>query len=107
MSRWISPTFALLAVAFAGCTPTSTSSAGAQDKAVVVPKLGHPKKMDLTRIIEQPASIEPLEETPLVAHISGYVEKDPADIGKKVRGPEYDAKGEMSKPGEVLATLSI
>src|SRR5437016_3561331 len=38
-----------------------------------------PKKKDLLRVIEQPASIEPFEFTGLVAHISGYVEKDLAD----------------------------
>jgi RND family efflux transporter MFP subunit len=70
-------------------------------------KIDAPKKKELVRVIEQPASIEPFEETPLVAHIAGYVEKDLADIGKIIHGPKYDDKNKLIKPGDVLATLYI
>ncbi len=63
--------------------------------------------MDLHRVIEQPAFIEAFEETPLVAHIPGYIEKVPVDIGKVVTGPRYDAMDRLVKPGEVLAQLSV
>ena len=93
---------ATLLAFMAGCTSTPPPTAKVQASALTV---GKPKP--LRRVIEQPASFEGFEETPLVAHISGYVEKVPADIGMMVTGPRYDAKGKLTKPGDVLAELSI
>jgi RND family efflux transporter MFP subunit len=80
--------------------PVKTSDASAVKTAT-------PKKKPLRRVIEQPATIEGFEETPLVAHISGYVEKVLVDIGKEVEGPQYDKKGKLVKPGTLLAQLDI
>jgi HlyD family secretion protein len=92
----------LVALLMAGCTqpaPSGPTPGGKQPDTAV--KTAHPQKKDLRRVIEQPATIEAFEETPLVAHIPGYVAKVPADIGTIVNGP---SKG---KPGEVLAELSV
>ena len=96
----------LLMVLAAGCTRTDPTASGPSPKAAQAEiKTDRPK--NLRRAIEQPATIEAFEETPLVAHIAGYVERDPADIGKVIVGPKYDAKGTLTKPGEVLATLAV
>jgi len=93
---------AILLITIAGCRqPAATGDAQDGKQADTAIKTAKPQKKDLRRVIEQPATIEAFEETPLVAHIPGYVAKVPADIGKVVSGPSKD------KPGEVLAELSV
>jgi RND family efflux transporter MFP subunit len=87
-----------------GCNSAKPSVKMSDASAV---KTATPKKKPLRRVIEQPATIEAFEETPLVAHISGYVEKVLVDIGKQVEGPQYDKKGKLVKPGTLLAQLDI
>jgi RND family efflux transporter MFP subunit len=88
------PTFCIAALALGGCTPAGApkpAAKGAEKSAGVT--ISPPKKM--RRIIEQPASIEPYEETPLVAQLSGYVKPVKTDIGQEV------------KAGAVLAEISV
>jgi len=93
-----------LLVLSAGCTRTETPAQAPKPKEPEV-QVGKPRLM--TRVIEQPATIEAFEETPLVAHISGYIEKMHADMGQRVTGPRYDDKGKLVKPGQILAELSV
>ncbi|MBI3824150.1 MAG: efflux RND transporter periplasmic adaptor subunit [Planctomycetes bacterium] len=64
-------------------------------KADTTVKTDTPKEKRLKRVIEQPASIDPFQETPLVAHIAGYVKKVNVDIGVEV------------KVDDVLAELAV
>jgi HlyD family secretion protein len=96
------PAVAFFALA-CGCAPTQPIQVKTADRGLVT--TGVPQK--LRRVIDQPASVEAFEETPLVARIAGYVAKVDADIGKVVKGPTYDAKGELTKPGTLLAELAV
>ncbi|MBM3995293.1 MAG: efflux RND transporter periplasmic adaptor subunit [Planctomycetes bacterium] len=94
---------ALIATTIMGCKP-SVPAVRSDTGAV---KTSTPKEKPMRVVIEQPASIDAFEETPLVAHIQGYVEWVHVDIGSEVKGPTYDAKGKMTKPGTLLAELSV
>lgn len=98
---------ALALVVVIGCNQNSSTgqNVGTKQPDMTV-RTAKPQKKDLRRVIEQPATMEAFEETPLVAHIPGYVEKVPADIGKIVTGPKYE-KDRLVKPGEILALLSV
>jgi HlyD family secretion protein len=65
-----------------------------------------PEKKTLKRVIDQPATIEPFEETPLFARIAGYVQKVHVDIGDRVAGPVLDSQGNVVKPGQLLVEIS-
>ncbi len=82
---------ALAAFNLAGCT-TPSGIAKQADGSV---KTDTPKKKLLRRVIEQPATVEAFEETPLLARIPGYVAKVAKDIGDEV------------KRGETLAEISV
>jgi RND family efflux transporter MFP subunit len=94
----------ILVVVGGGCNSAKPSVKTSDANTV---KTDTPKKKPLRRVIEQPATIEAFEETPLVAHISGYVEKVHVDIGKDVVGPQYDGKSKLIRPGTLLAELAI
>jgi HlyD family secretion protein len=66
-----------------------------------------PERKSLLRVVEQPGTVRPYEETELYAKVSGYIAKMNADIGQKVRGPKFDAAGRETEPGEVLAELAV
>ena len=95
--------FFLVAAATAGCNPATTTGPTPHVKATATGvTLGSPKKKDLRRVVEQPATIEAFEETPLVARIPGYVAKVPADIGTPIK--KNDVLAELSVP-EMLREL--
>jgi multidrug efflux pump subunit AcrA (membrane-fusion protein) len=81
----------IFTAACAGCRQ-SASPAKPADSSV---KVDSPKKKTLRRVIEQPATIEPFQEAPLVARIPGYVLKVEKDIDEDV------------KEGNLLAELSV
>jgi RND family efflux transporter MFP subunit len=86
----------LLAISPCGCQTKSNDAKSGDGKGVdTAIKVGKPETKTLRRTIEQPATIEAFEETPLVAHISGYVDRVNADIGKQV------------KRGDILAELAV
>ncbi|MFO0944923.1 MAG: efflux RND transporter periplasmic adaptor subunit [Planctomycetota bacterium] len=66
-----------------------------------------PGKARVTRIIEQPGTVEAFEQTVLFAKIAGYVANIHVDIGQRVAGPTFDDKGEMTKPGQILAEIAV
>jgi HlyD family secretion protein len=87
--------FLLLAWAAAGCNVTPTDEAAAHSKPVPVVQTEHPTTKTLHREIEQPARIEPFEQTPIQAKIAGFVDKVNVEIGSRVR------------KGDVLAELRV
>ena len=94
MNYYRSPFTLLLALA-CGCTPSNigTPAPKASDATV---KTDVPTMKPMRRVIEQPATIEGFQETALlVAHISGYVKKVDADIGKLV------------EPDDILAEIAV
>jgi multidrug efflux pump subunit AcrA (membrane-fusion protein) len=66
-----------------------------------------PARASLQRVVEQPGTIQPNEETRLHAKVSGFVSRMSTDIGQRARGPRFDAKGVQVQPGEVLAELLV
>lgn len=85
----------LVAVAMlAGCRPSNGGNPQGKGPEAAV-TTGLPKKTPMRRVIEQPATVEAFEETPLVARIPGYVDKVEKDIGDEV------------KRGNILAELSV
>jgi RND family efflux transporter MFP subunit len=97
-----------LALLLAGCqgqtpdTPSKPAIAAALEVAAV-----KPERKTLRLVVEQPGQIEAFEETPLIARIPGYVGTVNCDIGKRLKGPKLDAKGNILEPGEALAELSV
>ncbi len=100
----------LLAVAAtaAGCNngPQGDSSKEPAAKAITVSVI-KPQRKALRRVVEQPGTVRADEETPIFARLAGFVSKVHVDIGDKVRGPKYDAKGKEIEPGQILAEVAI
>lgn len=91
-----------------GCRTSVDSPAARKDEPeIVTVTTVKPERRTLVRIIEQPAHIEAFEEAVLLPRIPGYVHKVNADIGDRVKGPRYDAKGQLTQPGQVLAEISV
>jgi RND family efflux transporter MFP subunit len=90
----------LIAVVLSGCeqpapspAKTSASQPSAAEPAVRVIK---PERKTILHPIEQPGfNVEPFQETPVYARITGFVQKWYADIGDRV------------KEGQVLAVLNV
>ncbi len=103
MSKSICRPAALLAVLLgvtAGCQKGKPAAADRPEEpqAKAAPGFGvvHPQRKTVRRPIEQPGfNIEPFQETPLYARISGYVKKWHPDMGDRV------------KKGAVLAELDV
>lgn len=83
----------LLALLGCGGTPTPTGDKTAAGPVAV--KVVSPTRQSLARVVEQPGSVHPYEETQLHARIPGFVGEVKVDIGKKVAA------------GELLAELSV
>ena len=81
----------------------SRAMAQAAAKVVVV----QPERKAIRQLVEQPASLEALETTPIFARVPGYIERIAVDMGDKVTGPELDKDGKQIKPGQTLAVLSL
>jgi HlyD family secretion protein len=97
--------------ALAGCKngqpaadAASPSSAGADALVRVTPITAVKKK--LVRYTEQPGQIAAMEETPIVAKISGYVRRIHVDIGDRVKGPVYDGDT-LKEPGQPLIEIDV
>jgi len=96
----------IVIVLMAGC---SKKPAGPQVKpgevAPVEVTVQTPLRRTINWTIEQPGSILPFEVTPLVARVSGYVDKLHVDIDARVSGPQVDEAGNITKPGTLLVEL--
>ncbi|MEX2026435.1 MAG: efflux RND transporter periplasmic adaptor subunit [Pirellulaceae bacterium] len=102
---------ALLVGSQAGCVnghstadAAAPGSAGADALVRVTPIMAVKKK--LVRYTEQPGQIAAMEETPIVAKISGYVRRIHVDIGDRVKGPVYDGDTLM-EPGQPLIEIDV
>jgi HlyD family secretion protein len=92
--------------------PSGLSTSGAPSTAVSVVE---PQRKALTRLVEQPGTVQAYEETQMFARVPGYVrlfhDSDGRiihDIGQTVRGPKYDQTGKVVvAPGEILAELVV
>src|SRR5665213_2666404 len=87
-----------LAVFAAGCDSANTGAVSAESKSAGVDEPAdraepltaeplvkvtpiHPVRKTLVRYIQQPGQMEALEETPLYARLTGYVQKIHVDMG--------------------------
>jgi RND family efflux transporter MFP subunit len=102
---------ALVAGLFSGCQnghatagAPAPPSAGADALVRVTPITAVKKK--LVRYSEQPGQIAPLEETPVIAKISGYVRRVHVDIGDPVKGPVYEGD-KLVEPGQPLIDIDV
>jgi HlyD family secretion protein len=81
------------------------ASTSRQDAKVRVAPI-KPVRKTLTRYSEQPGQVAALEETPLLAKVSGYVRTIHVDIGDEVRGPVRET-GRPTEPGQLLVELEV
>jgi len=65
-----------------------------------------PERKTLRRTCTQPGQVEAFEEAPIQTKIPGYVKRVLVDIGDRVTGPQFDAQGNLTQPGQVLAELA-
>jgi multidrug efflux pump subunit AcrA (membrane-fusion protein) len=103
-------------LAIGGCSqPAAVSPApGSSASPPAIAAGTHPKRKALVQVVEQPGTLRAYEETQLYARVPGYVRlkydsegKLVTDIGRKVKGPRYDASGKETEPGEILAELDV
>jgi RND family efflux transporter MFP subunit len=64
-----------------------------------------PERKTFRRTIEQPAHIEAFEDAPLYSRVPGYIDKLEVDMGDRIRGPQTDTDGRVTKPGQTLVVL--
>jgi RND family efflux transporter MFP subunit len=91
MRREMPLVVSLFAILGCGGNPGAEKAPPAPASVIIT----QPTRQSLARIVEQPGTVQPYEETQLQVRITGYVAVLNADIGKKV------------KEGEVLAELSV
>jgi RND family efflux transporter MFP subunit len=90
-----------------GANSPRAEKSGASEQRTPEVTVVHPEPKSLRRVIDQPASVEAFEETPLLARITGYVQKVHVDIGDRVQGPRLDGTGKQVEAGQVLAELWV
>jgi HlyD family secretion protein len=90
-----------------GCKKSETGPASATPSATTVREVS-PEERSLTRVVEQPGTIQAYEETKLFARVPGYARllhddkgRIVYDIGRQIRGPRWYSRG------EVLAELVV
>src|SRR5262245_19385956 len=97
---------ALVVSLSAGCQSShatadaATPPAAGADALVRVTPISAVRKK-LVRFTEQPGQIAPLEETPMLAKIGGYIRRVNVDIGDRVKGPVYEGDT-LKEPGQAL-----
>lgn len=100
--------FIICAAALLGCQadPPATE---AEKETVSVPRLTtvRPQRKTIARTVRQPGQIEAFQQAPLYAKVPGYVRRFLVDIGDPVKGPCYDASGNIAKRGQLLAEVAI
>lgn len=80
----------------AGCArPTVLAQAPVEPTQTASVSVVKPQRKSVSRIVEQPATVQAFEETQLFARVPGYVGKVQADIGQRIVA------------GQVLAELAI
>jgi len=104
-----STTILALMLLLAGCGHAPQSGAGSNPSAELLVTVNpvKPVRKTLTKYVEQPGQITPLEQTPIWAKVSGYVDSVAVDIGDRVKGPKRDDSGKIVGPGQVLITIAV
>ncbi len=95
---------ALVACSCAGCgvkRPPAESTGASVSRVAVV----RPQRKTIRRVSIQPGQIEAFDEARVFAKIPAYVEKYHVDIGDEVQGPRYDASGDRTERGQLMAEL--
>jgi HlyD family secretion protein len=100
-------TLYLVVAALVGCGKTPPSPNGAAKSSATPITIVSPEKGVIRRVIEQPGTIQPDEETQLIAKVPGYVHRVAADIGQRVKGPKIDTRGREVELGQLLAELAV
>jgi HlyD family secretion protein len=105
--RYVLNSLAIAAAFCLGCQRSAAPvppSAPATSQAIPTVTVAHPERKTLVRGIAQPGQIEPFEQTPIHAKVSGFVRSVNVDIGDPVRGPGLT--GDAAQ-GQVLAELWV
>ncbi|QVL34541.1 efflux RND transporter periplasmic adaptor subunit [Telmatocola sphagniphila] len=91
-----------------GCMKSPGSSSQEKSKAAqTIVSVQTPQKKTIHWSVEQPATIQAYETTPIIAKVPGYISRVLVDIDDKIDGPEIGWLGEEVKQGTLLAELSI
>ncbi len=100
-----------------GCNKTPSQApdtANQTETNTVKVKVSNPKQQTLHWIIEQPGTVEPLEVTPVVVKLSGYIKSIAPDTSARKAGiklpggqPTVIDIGSEVEEGQLLATLDI
>src|SRR4051794_28123862 len=100
---------AAVATLAAGCNRSGSpaASGSAQSDAPVAVTVVAPITKTLATAVEQPATIQPFEVTPIVAKLAGYLKSVKVDIGDVVKGPIFRDDGTVKEPGTLLAEFDI
>jgi HlyD family secretion protein len=81
--------------------------AHAASSAVQV-EVARPRKGGLERTLTgQPGTVQAYESVQVYAEVSGYLKAQNVDYGSHVKGPEYDASGNLTRPGDILAVIDV
>src|SRR4051812_4965768 len=91
----------------AGCHKENTPTQPGVPQAAAKIEFTSPQKQTLAWTIEQPGTVHAFEVTPVVAKLPGYLSKYHVEMGDRVTGPEYDETGKLTKPGQLLAEVSV
>jgi len=91
----------------AGCHKGNAPAPPADPKAAVKFEFATPQKQSIAWSIDQPGTVHAFEVTSVVAKLPGFVSKVFVDLGDRVTGPEFDETGKLTKPGQLLAEISV
>jgi RND family efflux transporter MFP subunit len=91
----------------AGCQNGKPPASPAAPAPAAKIEFTSPQKQSLSWSIDQPGTVHAFETTPVVAKLPGFVSKVHVDIGDAVTGPEFDKEGKPTKPGQLLAEVSV
>jgi RND family efflux transporter MFP subunit len=111
--RWLAVLAPALALAPLGCnraTPATGSGAAPAAGGPVAVKVASPKPQPLHWTIEQPATVQPFEVTPIVAKLPGYVREIAPDAAAIAKGAKPEAVidiGSAVRKDQLLAFVDI
>jgi HlyD family secretion protein len=74
----------LVPVALTGCGSSGAATSEDSEKPLEV-SVVYPERTDLTRVVEQPGELIPIEQTPIYTKIAGYAKEVKFDRGDRVK----------------------
>lgn len=66
-----------------------------------------PQRKTIRQVVEQPASLDAMETTPVYSRVAGYLGKVAVDMGDRVAGPKFDPQGALIAAGQPLAQVDL